>query len=409
MYKKIFVLSIALTGLSSAQGLFDVAPALRSLSGDNSGPKFLVGAHVAYDDDIFATDGGDDSVDIGASIAMTGSGSRNRSDFNYSLRYGANYRLTSGETESDQFSSNIAATLGYGHRINSKLTFSTRAHINYGLEPNYLYGIANSRTQSETLSWSGDVSFGYTVNRNFGLYGGVSYAGVEQNDDDNRDGGRRTYTPYIQARYRLNNSTYLTGGYRFSYSENLRFRDSISHILTVGVEHKINEKTSVTLRGGAQIQQISSFGRSETIANPYFEAAVRHNVNRKFYVTAYAKYSLSNYNTDFDVDDNNDGVIDDTIYYEGNQQFLYGIDASYEVNKKLKVHAGADYVYNDYISGYRISDNSAVDSFAEDIIHLKTGYTYFINDSFQINGTINHTIADSYDRTRYAFGVNYSF
>lgn len=407
MKKHTLAAIIATTAFVAAQGqgtprsgLYDIAPDIRGLQPKNN--NYIVGVNLGWDSDV-APPSDDDSISVGAYIGAAGTVVNNRSDITYSVRYGINYFLddtsSTNLSDSDQLSHNISATLGHGYRINDRLSVSTKANLNYGLEPNYAFGIASARTANEVLSWSGDISVGYEVNRNFGIFTGVSIDGILFNNDDNEDGDRRTITPYIQGRYRLNNSNYLTAGYRHSFSENFRFNDSRSHFITLGLESKINKTTSLTVRAGAQIHEVS---RGDTTVSPFLELGLRHSFNRRFFVNFFARYSISDFRTDFG-----------DVFFAVNEDFRLGVDSSYKINRKLTAHGGIDYINNRYSDGFQfdaLTDPivSVADS-SEDILHLKAGLSYAFANGLNLTGTVNHTFRDAFERTRLNLSASYSF
>lgn len=407
MKKHTLAAIIATTTIIAAQGqgtprsgLYDIAPDIRGLQ-----PKsinYIVGVNFGWDGDV-APPSDDDSLTVGAYIGAAGTVVNNRSDITYSLRYGINYFLDEASDttadNSDQLSHNISATVGYGYRVNDRLIVSTKANLNYGLEPNYSFGISSARTANEVLSWFGDVSLGYDVNRNFGFFTGVSIDGILFNNSDNNDGDRRTITPYIQGRYRLNNSNYLTAGYRASFSENFRFNDSLSHFITLGLESKINKTTSLTVRAGAQIHDVNS---GDTTVSPFLELGLRHSFNQRFFMNFFARYSISDFRTDFG-----------DVYYELNEDFRLGFDSSYKINRKLTAHGGVDYINNRFSDGFQFDSNTdpiadVADS-SEDILHLKAGLTYKFVNGVSLTGTVNRTFRDSFTRTRLNLSASYAF
>ncbi|MDB9742040.1 hypothetical protein OAB00_04245, partial [Akkermansiaceae bacterium] len=371
--KKVLITLLSASAVCSAQSLYDLAPDIRGLA-PSIEVKRLATVNVGYDDNTSPI-GGSGSATIGAGISLTGGRVLKRSDFTVGLDYGANYYFddpSNVATDTSRLSHDLNLSAAYGRRINKKLTLSTSANVSYGLEPVYSYGIANDRTINEVFSWTSDVSFGYTVNRNFGIYSGVTFSGISFDNEDNADGDRITYTPYIQGRYRLNNFNYLTGSYRYSFSENIAFNNAESHIVTLGIESKLNRSTSITARVGAQFRDVD---QGDSYVSPYAEFGVRHRFNEKFYLNGFLKYSISDYSTDFG-----------NQYYERNNDFRVSIDSSYKLRPNLTLHAGLDYINNDYSDGSTIVDefngttlvvpaDTSLTDFSSDIFHLKAGAT----------------------------------
>ena len=104
----------------------------------------------------------------------------------------------------------------------------------------------------------------------------------------------------------------------------------------------------------------------------------------------------------------------DTVFfgdrYEDKTSLRIGAAADYTLSPKVTLTLGGSYTMSDYQDATALADGDW------DLFNIYVGATYRINDALSVRATANHTTSDAtvipnrdYDRNRYELGVNYAF
>jgi long-subunit fatty acid transport protein len=135
---------------------------------------------------------------------------------------------------------------------------------------------------------------------------------------------------------------------------------------------------------GAQFRD-SDGGDNST--SPFFEGALRSQVNEQFSVRAFARYSMEDWGTSFR-----------NYYYDLNDTFRLGVSADYIVSPMLTLHAGANYIMTDL----QEASVGGISDLDQDLWNLSLGFSYKINDAFYVTGSYNYTDSSSSGGTNFA-------
>jgi hypothetical protein len=400
MKKVAFLLLAGVPTMVSAQGLFDIAPNDEAI--EDVRLNFTAGVRLGYDSNTSPSSAAveeQDSTYLSAYIGASSVSISTRNTLEFYANYSANY-YNDPPVGGDDLTNNFSGGVNYVYRFNERVRFSSRTHLGYELEPDYNYGLANTRAIEEYFFYSSDNSFGYKFSDRIGAYFGLSVSGVLYGDDISRsDVG--TITPYTQFRYQYSPRTVLTAGYRASFGSRDTDRDSTSHIVTVGAEQRISATAVAVIRAGVQFYDVDG-GESST--SPFFEAAYRASLSESTSFRAFAKYEITDYDTAFGAQS-----------YDVNNNYRMGIAVTHRLRENVTLNSGLNVIFSDYEqSSDGLSDEDSLQ------YNLFIGMNYKLSPDLYLDATVNHTIADSdvtaggalvrdYDRTRASIGVSYSF
>ena len=114
----------------------------------------------------------------------------------------------------------------------------------------------------------------------------------------------------------------------------------------------------------------------------------------------FARYGFSNFDTSFQ-----------NGSYDENENFQLGIAATHQVNSRLSLRGGRDYIFNQYSESPqgRLPDEDV------SLFNAYLGFGYKIGHNLTLTGSVNQTVATSdidsrdYDRTRLSVGAEYTF
>lgn len=297
------------------------------------------------------------------------------------------------------------------HRFTERLRFTSRNFLAFELEPDYSYGYASSRQNTEYLYWQTDNSIGFRWSERFATYTGFQLEGLNYSELDNSD--RLTWTLYNQFRYQLSPQSVLTATYRYSQTNGDGLAsDSTNQFFLVGFEHRFSPNTVFVVSAGAQLRELDG-SNSDSSTNPYVEMALNTQVNTQFSVGAFARYGAE----DFDTVVNPKGFNPLYLAEYGQRLTLrVGVSAQYQISEKLSLFSGLDLITSSYEDGRRVSGPllSAPD-LDETLINAYVGASLKFTDN--LFGTLTYNFTDStsdasgrdYDRNRISVGLRAEF
>ncbi len=317
-------------------------------------------------------------------------------------RAGVNYYLTSSEIPgADDTTFNGRLGFDLTHRFSERLRFTSRNFAAYEMEPEYAYGQSAQRGIDPYTLWSSDNSIGYRWTERLGSYSGIGFTGF-MGDGVNSD--RSSFSLYHQMRYQLTPRTVATAQYTYtSWSGDAS--DSTNHFITGGFEHRLSPTSLFTVSAGVQLRDVDG-GASST--SPFFEGALSSQVNTRFSVRGFARYSIE----DFDTVQSLGGFL---FEYQDQRVLRIGLNGSYALTPRLSGFGGVDLVSTGYGSGITSDGLNETDGESEDVINAYIGLRAKISDALTTECSINYTDSGSdflgrdYDRLRLSAGVNYSF
>jgi len=373
-----------LSGVASAQGLFDLNP---NASESESLPlKFTAGVSFGYDDNVTPTTTGPENSStyvkgsLGANLVVRGE----QTSWDVSTTIGATNYLDDSITNDTLYNGNLVLNLN--HRINDRTRLVSRNFFNYGVDLGNFYGPITSRAIQEYTYFTTDNAIGHRWTDRLATYTGVAYSMIAYDT-----GGRdvNSLAVYNQFRYTVNAQTTLTANTRYTMSD-YDIGDADRVTVSVGIERKLSDVSTVVAKIGAQNgEQTSAYG----------DLSYNNQVNTQLRTRVFARYSQED---------------TDTIFlggrYKDKLSLRIGGVADYTLSPKVTLTLGGNYTMSDYKEGAPLADGDW------DLFNIYVGATYEINEALSLRASANHTTSDAtvvpnrdYDRNRYEFGVNYAF
>lgn len=375
-----------------------------------------VGLDAIYDDNTNpgGINDGEESFSLNPYVGVSFVSVTPQTTIDLYARLGLIYYVDNASGSAEDTYSQARVGVDLTHRFNERLRFTSRNFLSYELEPDYSYGYASSRVNSEYIFWQTDNSVGYRWTERFATYTGIVFEGIEYDNISNAD--RSTWTAYNQFRYQLSPQTVLTASYRYSETNGSdSASDSTNQYLLVGFEHRFSPNTILMLSTGAQFREVDTLGGGDS-TNPYLEATLRSQVNTQLSVSAFARYGVEDY---------------DTVVGVGNTLFLaeyderltlrVGVNGQYQLSPSLSLFAGVDLITASFESGRYIPGQipappagSPADQ-DETLINLTLGASMKFTEF--LYGTVSYNFTDSnsdignrdYDRNRISVGVRAEF
>jgi len=402
---KIGLLSLAVAGCASAQGLYYTG----SEAQESIPLKWVVGTNFTYDDNVApgGVNDGEEAYSVNPYVGLSFVNITPQTTWDVYARLGLVYYIDQpdGAGVKDTYTQ-ARAGVDFVHRFSERLRFSSNNFIAYELEPDYSQGVASTRQVGEYLYWQTDNAVGFRWSERFATYTGFQLTGLSYDDVDNND--RFTWTGYNQFRYQLTPQSVLTAEYRYAQTTaNDDASDATDQYLLGGIEHRFSPNTILIARAGAQLRDVD--GDSST--SPYLELALNSQVNSQFLIRSFARYSMENYDT---VQTNSDGVLAE---YSDRRTLRIGVSGEYTISQVLSLFGGVDYIPTSYQGGNPVDDTSVaeVGDESEDIINAYIGASFKFTDNLFGTVSYNFTQSDSdlpgrdYDRNRVSVGVRAEF
>ncbi|MDC0088254.1 outer membrane beta-barrel protein [Akkermansiaceae bacterium] len=420
MKKNILTGSIILAsmGVASAQGLYDIAP---SFTEKESSPiKWTAGLSVGVDDNVspstlFAED---DSIGfLNAFVTASLRSITPQTTWDAYATVGGRLYFDEPVGSGDDLIPQFSIGLNASHQVNERLRLVSSNSAAYQSEPDFENGFAGNSQTGDYLSYNTTNSVGYRWSERLGTFTGFGINGLDFNQGDLND--RVSYSLFHNFRYNLNEQTILTAGYRYRHSRNRGFAgDADSHIITAGVERRLNQSTVFSVKAGVQVRDVDG-GASNT--SPYVEAALRSQVNEQFSIRSFLRLSQEEFGTTLSLVNLGQGFTNfNNATYDENRTLRIGVDAEYRVSRPLTLLAGFDFVNTEYSDGR--SRRSFIDGSTlllpdedQNVYNLFVGFSYEVSQDIFFTGTYNYTTSDSdlggrdYDRNRASLGVRVTF
>jgi len=400
---KIGLLSLAVAGCASAQGLYYTG----SEAQESIPLKWVVGTNFTYDDNVApgGAQDGESGVSVNPYVGLSFVTITPQTTWDVYARLGLVYYIDQpdGPGIKDTYTQ-ARAGVDFVHRFSERLRFSSNNFIAYELEPDYSQGVASTRQVGEYLYWQTDNAVGFRWSERFATYTGFQLTGLSYSDVDNND--RLTWTGYNQFRYQLTPQSVLTAEYRYAQTTaNDNASDSTDQYILGGIEHRFSPNTILIARAGAQLRDVDG----DSSSSPYLELALNSQVNSQFLIRSFARYSMENYDT---VQTNSDAVLAE---YSDRRTLRIGVSGEYTISQVLSLFGGVDYIPTSYQGGRSIVNGNSVDDESEDIINTYVGASFKFTDNLFGTVSYNFTQSDSdlpgrdYDRNRVSVGVRAEF
>jgi hypothetical protein len=323
---------------------------------------------------------------------------------NFYARTGMTYFIDEMEAVgANQEIPNARLGFDFNHSVSERLRFSSRNLFSYELEPEFAIGVSNDRQIDPYFFYSTDNSVGYRWTERVGSYTGFGFNGFI---GDVALADRKSWNVYHQMRYQFTQRTVLTSQYRFSEWTG-DVNASTNHFVTAGLEYRLSENSIFIGSGGVQFRDVDGFGSS---TGPFLEASVRTQMNSKFGVRAFTRYSMEDLDTVQLVDRN-------LFLFSEQQVFRFGTTGDYQLTPRVTGFGGADVVLTSFDGGRQISPPDATTSEGSNetlmnyFIGLRTQIADGLNTEFTINymDSSSDFVINDYDRLRLGASLNYNF
>lgn len=372
--------------------------------------KWSLSTSAIYDDNVAAgsSASADSSLAISPNVGLAYTNSDPQTSFDLYGKVGIIHYLDAPETLTDDTFSQSRITASFNHRFDERLRFRSQNNIANELEPDYSYGIASSRSGTESLSWLTDNSITYRWSERYATSTGFKYAGYLADSVGVNNNDRTTIEGYNQVRYQLSEQSVLTSDYRASFTSAVGVAsDSTDQFFLVGVDHRFSSNTVGIFKTGAQYREVDL---GDGGLGPYLEIAFQSQINQQLKLGAFTRYSAEVYDTVL-----SDGV--DTFDYEDRRALRLGGTASYALSPDLSLLTGTDLIFSDYLDG-RDTTNPNVygpDKY-ETSVNVYVGFSYSLNEFLKANMyyTYAQTFTDisairEYTRNRISIGLSAEF
>ncbi|MFN4873241.1 MAG: hypothetical protein ACK5JP_05475 [Akkermansiaceae bacterium] len=308
--------------------------------------------------------------------------------------------------DSDDTYPQVRVGVDLTHRFDERLRFVSNNFVSYEVEPDYSYGFASNRLNSEYLYAETDNAFGYRWTERLATYTGLKLTLLDY--DSAADSDRFTWTLYHQFRYVLSPQTVGTASIRYAQTTaNDRASDSTDLHLLLGAEHRFTPNTIMIANVGAQMREVDAGSSSNT--SPYAEVTLRTQVNEQFIVSGFLRYGAEVYDTIVDL------APGPVAEYDSRLTLRIGTQANYQISQKLSLFGGLDMIDTSYEDGRVISGLGTAGDRSETLYNAYIGATLEITE--YLDGTISYNITTSnsnianreYDRSRISVGLKAEF
>lgn len=293
---------------------------------------------------------------------------------------------------------NARLSFNIAHEFSRRLSASNNLYFTYEIEPDYGIGATSSRRSGQYVYGYNNTSVAYAWSERVATTTGYTVEGIRYTDDDTvgEFEDRTSHTFSQQVSYAWSRTTKIVGEYRFRLTDYRNTPagtinpDYTSHYLLAGVDQAWSERTTASVRAGAEMYQ--SDRSDET--SPYIEASINYALTRQ---TTARFYGQAGY----------DGS--ELGLYDSRYSYRAGIIADHQFSDRLTGSAGLHYVHSEF------NGNSDVPSTTDDEINASIGVSYNFWNNLSLDANYSFTTISSdtefrdYDRHRVNLGLNATF
>lgn len=288
---------------------------------------------------------------------------------------------------------NARIAFNIAHQISERLKVSNNFFLTYEAQPNLALGGTTTLFNGQYLYGFNNFNVSYAWSQRFSTTTSYTVDGITYEDDIvSNSEDRLSQLVAQQFSYALTQRTKLTAEYRYKNTgyQNVPGRDYQSHFALAGVDHAWSQRFTGSFRAGAE------FYRSERADNtaPYGEVALNYAVARKTQVRWFGAGGF-------------DGA--ELSGYESRYSIRTGLNATHQINKRVGLRAGAQYVYSDFDGGGVTADVT------EHSLLLSAGVSYQILENLSMDASYNYSVLASddpsreFDRNNVSVGVTATF
>lgn len=340
-----------------------------------------------------------DSFYINGGVGLVYGNNDRVTKWNVGADIGVIQYLDDAERNEDLFY-NARLSFNITHEFSRRLSVSNNLYFTYEIEPDYGVGATSGRRAGQYVYGYNNTSVAYAWSERVATTTGYTVEGIRYTDDDaiGEFEDRTSHVFSQQISYAWSRTTKLVGEYRYRLTDyrntpsvgDVANPDYTSHYILVGVDQAWSDRTSVSLRAGAELYQ--SDRADET--SPYVEASINYAINRQTTARLYAQAGY---------DGSELGLYDSRYAYRA------GIVASRQFSERLTGSAGLHYVHSEF------NGNDLVESSTDDEINASIGLSYNFWNNLSFDATYSFTTISSdtefrdYDRHRVNLGLNATF
>jgi len=323
---------------------------------------------------------------------------------NFYARVGMSYFIDEMEAlGADEEIPNARLGFDWNHSVNDRLRLSSRNFFSYELEPEFAVGISNDRQVDPYFFYSSENSVGYRWTERVGSYTGFGFTGFL---GDVAFADRKSYSAHHQMRYQYTQRAVLTAQYRYQEWTG-DVNASTNHFVTGGLEYRLSQNSIFVGSAGVQFREVDGFGSS---TGPFAEGSVRTQLNSKFGVRAFTRYSMEDM-------DNVQQIGGNTFLFSEQQVLRVGTTGDYRLTPRITGFGGADVVMTSFDGGRQIAppdpttNEGSNETLTNFFIGLRTQVAQGLNTEFTINymDSSSDFVINDYERLRLGASLNYNF
>jgi hypothetical protein len=398
MRAKLPTLTLIVTALmfadASAQGLLNLQdPATFRQSQPLT---FTVGASGGYDnlDYKLNTPGLDDidSAFIQGGVGAFYTDADEITPWSIGTNFGVlNYLDDMGDAEDTYYNARLSFDIA--HQVSQRLKFSNSFYVTYEVEPNFAIGASTALRNGQYFYGYENFAVSYAWSERLSTTTSYTLDGIRYQDDDlalTED--RLSHLIAQQFSYALSPRTQLAAEYRFRMTNFANVNnDFTSHYVLAGIDQAWSERTTGTIRAGAE------FYKSDRVSEtaPYAEFGLTHAASQKTNLNFYSSLGF-------------DGAqLGD---YDSRYSLRTGITGSHQFSERLTLNGGVHYVYSEYDG-----NGTTTEDIDEQQVNATAGLAYRIWNNVSLDAQYAYTLLTSgeeireYDRNRVSLGLSAQF
>lgn len=383
---------LALTLGASAQGLLELQN--QSQFRESQPLTFTVGAGGGYDRLNYKSDGGQDidSFFLQGGVGVMYSDADKRTPWSIGADFGVLHYLDDMNGADDTYY-NARVVVNLVHQASQRLKLANNFYVTYEVEPDFAVGASTALRNGQYFYGYENFAVSYAWSERMSTTTSYTLDGIRYEDGDiGQYEDRLSHIIAQQFSYSLNRKTKLVSEYRYRITDyDSAPNDYTSHYALVGIDQAWSERTSGSLRAGAEFYQ--SHRVSETA--PYFEVGIDHATSKKTNVHFYGAVGFYG------------AELGD---YDSRYAYRTGVTTNHRVTDRLTLNGGLHYVYSDYKG-----NGETTKDVNEQQVNASAGLAYRLWHNVSMDAQYSYTLLGSddstreYDRNRVSVGLSAQF
>ncbi len=387
---------ITFAGVHSACAQGPLALQRNNLDHKDAAPvTYSAGLGVGYDHLDYKAGGSTSDIDsafMQGSLGATFNGIDEQTPWTVGLDFGSLYYFDDASSaESTDYSGRISFNIS--HAASQRLKFTDSLYATYEVEPNFGVGASTARRNGQYFYGYNNFAVSYAWSERFSSNTSYTVDTIRYQDGDiGKFEDRLSHLISQQFSWAHNKTTSWVGEYRFRTTmyDTASTSDFISHYVLAGIDQAWSERTTGSLRAGAEFY---SSERSDETA-PYGELSITHRSSEKTSLQLYSSVGF-------------DGA--ELGAFGSRYSYRTGVNATRKVSDRLTLNGGVSYVYSQFKG-----DGTATDV-SEHELSATAGLGYRIWDNISLDASYSHSLINSdddfrdYNRDRVSLGLQASF